>query len=910
MHGKLSVSQTVVGLIPLVLTGLMGGGRVLAEICSAPSFVAAGPFPAGSIPVAVAVADFNGDGKLDLVVANKFSANVSVLLGRGDGTFLAASNYSAGASPASVAVADFNGDSKPDLAVADPGTAAVTVRLGAGDGTFLDVTNYVAGDVPQSVAVGDFNGDGKIDLAVANRSSGDVSVLLGAGDGTFLTATNYDVGADPVFVAAGDFNGDARQDLALANGAVFSDSTGVSVLLADDPFSAATNYNAGTAPRSVAVGDFNGDNKLDLAVANYGSFVHGQLVDSSVSILLGRGDGTFEAPTNYAAGQGPVSVAVGDLNGDGRADLAVANDLSANVSLLLGNGDGTFAAPIHFGAGARPRAVAIGDFNGDGRSDMVIARDGGALLLLNSPTDVTPPTLNNIPGPILRIECLADVPVPPQVTAIDNCDGNVVVTLNTNETGDPCNRVITRQWSAVDTSGNSASFTQTITVQDDTPPVVTGGAIASCYPDLAAAEAAALEATTASDNCSAVTKSVSTVGTCNARITVRATDSCGNFAEITYGTRIDNSPPVFSGLPEAAISVQCLPSPPAVTANDVCDGPRPVSLQETSTGPDCNRTVTRSWSAIDTCGNTASFTQTITVHDDTSPVLTKGSIEAWYPDVASAEAAALAATTATDNCGLVTNTASTVGTCSATVTVRGTDPCGNFAEVTYSTRIDNTPPVFSGLPEATLTVQCMTNVAAPPTVTASDGCDGSRPVSFHETASGSDCASTITRTWTASDTCSNTATFTQTITVHDDTKPTLTKGSVSGRYETVAEAEAAALEATGATDNCGEVTKTVSTAGECPAAITVTGTDACGNQESVTYATCISTDVELAIARTDSSVTVSWPFPSTGFILESTTSLSTPNWQPAGDAPIRNDDRWEVTVPLGEPERYFRLRKP
>jgi hypothetical protein len=736
----------------------MGGDRVLAEICSAPSFLAAGPFPAGSIPVAVAVADFNGDGKLDLVVANRFSANISVLLGRGDGTFLGASNYNAGASPASVAVADFNGDSKPDLAVADPGTATVMVRLGAGDGTFLDVTNYVVGDVPQSVAVGDFNGDGKIDLAVANRSSGDVSVLLGAGDGTFLEATNYDVGADPVFVAAGDFNGDARQDLALANGAVFSDSSGVSVLLADDPFGAATNYNAGTAPRAVAVGDFNGDNKLDLAVANYGSFVHGQLVDSSVSILLGRGDGTFESPTNYAAGQGPVSVAVGDLNGDGRADLAVANDLSANVSLLLGNGDGTFAAPIHFSAGARPRAVAIGDFNGDGRSDMVIARDGGALLLLNSPTDVTPPMLNNIPGPVLRLKCLADVPVPPQVTAIDNCDGDVMVTLNTNATGDPCNRVITRQWSAVDTAGNSASFTQTITVQDDTPPVVSGGAIASCYPDLASAEAAALEATTASDNCSTVTKTVSTVGTCNARITVRATDSCGNFAEITYGTRIDNSPPVFSGLPEAAISVQCLPAPPPVTANDVCDGPRPVSLQETSTGPDCNRTVTRSWSAIDTCGNTASFTQTITVHDDT--------------------------------------------------------------------------------------------------------------------------------------------------------KPTLTKGSVSSRYQTVAEAEAAALEATGATDNCGEVTKTVNTAGECPAAITVTGTDVCGNQESVTYATCISTDVALAIARTDISVTVSWPFPSTGFILESTTSLSAPNWQPGGDPPIRNNNRWEVTVPLGEPERYFRLRKP
>src|SRR5207249_9478747 len=120
----------------------------------------------------------------------------------------------------------------------------------------------------------------------------------------------------------------------------------------------------------------------------------------------------------------------------------------------------------------------------------------------------------------------------------------------------------------------------------------------------------------------------------------------------------------------------------------------------------------------------------------------------------------------------------TVGTCSAVITVRGTDGCGNFAEVTYNTRIDNSAPVFSGLPDATLNVQCLADVPAAPTVTANDDCDGSRPVSFQETPSGTDCNKTIVRTWTTSDTCGHTASFTQSITVADTTTPVLTCAAI------------------------------------------------------------------------------------------------------------------------------------
>src|SRR6185503_14006089 len=251
---------------------------------------------------------------------------------------------------------------------------------------------------------------------------------------------------------------------------------------------------------------------------------------------------------------------------------------------------------------------------------------------------------------------------------------------------------------------------------------------ASCYPTLALAEAAAIAATTTSDNCSTVSKTASTVGACSATITVRGTDVCGNFAEVTYSTRIDNTAPVLSGQPAATATVQCLsdvPTAPTVMANDNCDGSVTVSFSENATGTDCNKTITRTWSAVDTCGNPVSFTQTITVHDDTLPTVTAGTIASCYPTLALAEAAAIAATTTSDNCSTVSKTASTVGECSATITVRGTDVCGNFAEVTYSTRIDNTAPVLSGQPAATATVQCLSDVPTAPTVTANDNCDGS-----------------------------------------------------------------------------------------------------------------------------------------------------------------------------------------
>ena len=341
-------------------------------------------FGAGSGPGAVVTGDFNGDGNLDLVVSNSDDGSFSVLLGNGDGTFKGAASYGAGSSPFSFAVGDFNGDGKLDLAVANYGTNYATVLLGNGDGTFKGAVSYSAGSYPVSVAVGDFNGDGKLDLVVANQDSGDVSVLLGNGDGTFQAAVNYSVAGSVLdSVVVGDFNGDGKLDLAVAN----YGSNDVSVLLGngDGTFRAPMNYSAGLGPDSVAVGDVNGDGKPDLIVAN--NCVSSNCANGSVSVLLGNGDGTFRTAVNYGVGTSPGSMAVGDFNGDGKLDLAVGNYGSSNVSVLLGNGGGTFQAALNFDAGFEPFSIAVGDFNGDGRPDLAVAITGtdAVSILLQAP---------------------------------------------------------------------------------------------------------------------------------------------------------------------------------------------------------------------------------------------------------------------------------------------------------------------------------------------------------------------------------------------------------------------------------------------------------------------------------------------------------------------------------------------
>ena len=281
----------------------------------------------GISPDYVAVGDFNGDGRLDAVVANFASNSVSVLLGNGDGTFRAPLNVSA-RGPVALAVADFNGDGRLDVAVAEFNSNTVTIFLGKGDGTLLRISESAVGKRPSSLAVGDSNHDGKLDLAVTNNNSNSVSVLIGLGNGAFWQRGEFSAGELPAFVVSADFNLDGKPDLAVANANGFSTSS-VSILLGngEGSFQAPLFFAAGNSPTFLAVADFDRDGKLDLAVTNTD--------DNAISILMGIGNGRFQPARKLDVGSGPDWITVADLNGDGKQDLLVANRLSDTVSVLL-----------------------------------------------------------------------------------------------------------------------------------------------------------------------------------------------------------------------------------------------------------------------------------------------------------------------------------------------------------------------------------------------------------------------------------------------------------------------------------------------------------------------------------------------------------------------------------------------
>ncbi len=362
-------------------------------------FKSAVSYPVGTAPLAVAVGDFNGDGKPDLAVANAGNpqigddGNVSVLLGNGDGTFQAALNVAAGKNPFSIAVGDFNGDGRPDVVVANNGinpaggwlAGTVSILLGNGDGTFQDHLDYAVGIGPESVAVGDFNGDQVLDLVVAARSENVVSVLMGNGDGTFQPHLDYAAGSASA-VAVADFNQDGKLDLAVA-GRFSGGVVGILEGNGDGTFQPAVGYDPAVAlAESLVSGDFNGDGKVDLVVTS-GIFGSGM-----VSVLLGNGDGTFsQASTLDSAGCHPF---VADFDGDSKLDIGVigwgefgCHFLGAGTILVFrGNGDGTFQPTAAFTTTSAWNLVATADLDGNKTPDLVTVRrsDNTVSVLLNS----------------------------------------------------------------------------------------------------------------------------------------------------------------------------------------------------------------------------------------------------------------------------------------------------------------------------------------------------------------------------------------------------------------------------------------------------------------------------------------------------------------------------------------------
>lgn len=371
----------------------------------------------------VTAVDVNGDGIPDLLVANSYYTDtIAVFLGRGDGTFAPPTAFSTGGGfPMGIVAADLNGDGKLDLVVinqtrcyACSGDGLVAVLLGNGNGTFRSPKTYDSGGVgppagdlgPNPIAVVDVNGDGKLDVVVANCApslssgcgdgDGAVGVLLGKGDGTFSPVVTYDSGSSPggTGLVAADLNHDGKVDIVVTNGCVYGNNCvtgGIGVLLGngDGTFRPSVNYAlASSSASGIALADLNGDGNLDVVTGGCGS-TNCFGLNGIVSVLLGKGDGTFGIATGYDSG-GPLAdgISVADVTGDGKLDVIAADTLTPSVAMLPGNGDGTLQPPVVFPSGASYcYSIAVADLNGDGKLDVMVTSlgdQGTVSILLNS----------------------------------------------------------------------------------------------------------------------------------------------------------------------------------------------------------------------------------------------------------------------------------------------------------------------------------------------------------------------------------------------------------------------------------------------------------------------------------------------------------------------------------------------
>ncbi len=357
-----------------------------------------------SQPYSAAIGDLDGDGKPDIAVVNSSAYTVSVYYNTATsgsisvGSFAAPVNFTTGTGANSITIGDLDGDGKLDLVIANGGSDKVSVYRNTstsgsiGVSSFASKVDFATGlnSFPYSVAIGDLDGDGKPDLATANGNSSNVSVLRNTStsgsitSSSFAAKVNFTTGSSPQSIAIGDLDGDSKPDLAIANWG----SDNVSVLrntatsgsIVVGSFAAKVDFSTGTQPNSIAIGDLDGDGKPDLAVANNGSDNVSVLRNTATSGSIVAG--SFAAKVNFTTGSYSYSVTLGDLDGDGKPDLASANQSSSNVSVLRNTSisgsisAGSFATKVDFTTGTFPTSIAIGDLDGDGRPDMALANTG------------------------------------------------------------------------------------------------------------------------------------------------------------------------------------------------------------------------------------------------------------------------------------------------------------------------------------------------------------------------------------------------------------------------------------------------------------------------------------------------------------------------------------------------------
>lgn len=339
-------------------------------------------FAVGTEPGVVAIADFNNDGKLDIVTANAQSGDASVLLGDGKGSFSAApgSPFPAGHDPNDVAVGDFNRDGCLDLAFANHETQLLTVLLGDCKGKFAPAPHspftVAVKPHPHGVATGDFNGDGNLDLVTDSWGENRLEILFGDGKGGFTTPGSYvAVGKHPYQrIRVADLNGDGKADIVSPN----LEGDNVTILLSDGKGGfrqpPGSPFPCGDSPFNVAIGDVNGDGIPDLAIVNSASSTSDRTGREGLTILIGDGRGGFTkmAGSPFETPKRPNMVAIGDLNGDGVGDIVVSNPDSDSITIFMMSRKGTVASRETLSVPGHPKGLAIRDLNGDGKGDIVV----------------------------------------------------------------------------------------------------------------------------------------------------------------------------------------------------------------------------------------------------------------------------------------------------------------------------------------------------------------------------------------------------------------------------------------------------------------------------------------------------------------------------------------------------------
>lgn len=304
-------------------------------------------------------------------------------------SFTSANQFSVGSRPSAVVVQDFDGDDKLDLLVANVDEKNVSVFLNDGSGGFSEATDLTLETTPTFIAVGDIDGDDKVDLVVVNADENSISLLLNDANGSFSTPTEIALEMKPAAVVVGDINGDGKVDLVVAD----AESENVSIFLnnGSDSFDNPTSLTVGIVPSGVVVGDINGDNKLDLLVANYAS--------GNVSLMLNDGNGGFGNSTNFAIETTANSMVLQDIDGDKKVDLVLANAAQKQVSVMLNDGNAGFSTATTFTIETSSDYIAVGDIDDDSKSDLIVAdadSDSISVLYYNSaPTDLIFATISD-----------------------------------------------------------------------------------------------------------------------------------------------------------------------------------------------------------------------------------------------------------------------------------------------------------------------------------------------------------------------------------------------------------------------------------------------------------------------------------------------------------------------------------